>query len=107
MDDPKTTPNEHRQPNYMAIFWILVVLTILEVGASMKLPLGHGAKIVLLVAMAVIKALLVALYFMHLKFERVSLGFTVSLTLGLALIFVGVCLGQWYFHSPSLIMPPH
>jgi cytochrome c oxidase subunit 4 len=100
-------PAPHRQPRYMAIFWWLLALTILEVFASMKLPLGEGPKIVLLVSMAIVKALLVALYLMHLKFERLSLGVTVSLTLVLALILVSANLMQWFFHSPSTVMPPH
>jgi hypothetical protein len=44
---------------------------------------------------------------MHLKFERLSLGVTVSLTLVLALILVSANLMQWFFHSPSTVMPPH
>jgi len=104
-EGPSHTP--HRAPRYMAIFWWLLALTVLEVFASMKLPIGEGPKIVLLVSMAIVKALLVALYFMHLKFERLSLGVTVSLTLVLALILVSANLMQWFFHSPSTVMPPH
>jgi len=104
-EGPSHTP--HRAPRYMAIFWWLLALTVLEVFASMKLPIGEGPKIVLLVSMAIVKALLVALYFMHLKFERLSLGVTVSLTLVLALILVTANLMQWLFHSPSTVMPPH
>jgi cytochrome c oxidase subunit 4 len=104
-EGPSHTP--HRAPRYMAIFWWLLALTVLEVLASMKLPIGEGPKILLLVSMAIVKALLVALYFMHLKFERLSLGVTVSLTLVLALILVSANLMQWFFHSPSTVMPPH
>lgn len=104
-EGPSHTP--HRAPRYMAIFWWLLALTVFEVLASMKLPIGEGPKIVLLVSMAIVKALLVALYFMHLKFERLSLGVTVSLTLVLALILVSANLMQWFFHSPSTVMPPH
>jgi cytochrome c oxidase subunit 4 len=103
-ESPSQTP--HRQPRYMAIFWWLLALTVLEVLASMKLPIAEGPKIVLLVTMAIVKALLVALYFMHLKFEKVSLGLTISLTLVLALILVTANLMQWIFHSPSTVMPP-
>lgn len=104
-EGPSHTP--HRAPRYMAIFWWLLALTVFEVLASMKLPIGEGPKIVLLVSMAIVKALLVALYFMHLKFERLSLGVTVSLTLVLALILVSANLMQWFFQSPSTVMPPH
>lgn len=64
---------DHAEPNYFAIMVVLTVLTILELMVpplvSAKLTAGS-----LLVILAVIKALLVALYFMHLRFERTTLG---------------------------------
>lgn len=57
----------------MAIFWTLGVLTVLEIGV-VYLPLSKLMIGGLLVILAVIKAALVALYFMHLKFERPTLG---------------------------------
>lgn len=63
----------HSHPNYMRIFWILFVLTIVEVAiAYMGLP--KVLLISLLVVLAVWKAALVALHFMHLKFERKTLA---------------------------------
>ena len=63
----------HKEPNYMAVFWWLFVLTILEVGVIYT-PLSKVVIAILLIAMAISKASLVALYFMHLRFERVTLG---------------------------------
>jgi cytochrome c oxidase subunit 4 len=64
----------HREhPNYMLIFWWLLALTILEVGV-IYLPLAKTAIAILLVGMALTKAALVGLYFMHLRFERTTLG---------------------------------
>lgn len=63
----------HGQSVYMRTFWYLVVLTILEIAVAL-MPLATLAKGILLVGMALSKAALVALYFMHLKFERVTLG---------------------------------
>ena len=64
----------HREhPSYMAIFWWLLVLTILEVGV-IYLPLAKMIVAVLLVGMALTKATLVGLYFMHLRFEPKTLG---------------------------------
>lgn len=63
----------HKQPNYMAVFWWLFVLTILEV-AVVYTPLSKTVIAILLISMAISKASLVALYFMHLKFERLTLG---------------------------------
>jgi cytochrome c oxidase subunit IV len=62
-----------RHPNYMAIFYFLLVLTVVEIGFTF-LPLSKFAIGVLLVAAAVSKAALVALYFMHLRFEVKTLS---------------------------------
>ena len=59
----------HKEPNYMGIFWWLLALTILEI-ATTRLPAPHLIVAILLVGMALSKACLVAMYFMHLRFER-------------------------------------
>jgi cytochrome c oxidase subunit 4 len=58
----------------MAIFWYLAVLTVVEIGVIF-LPIGKMAIGVLLVSLASAKAALVALYFMHLRFETKTLGY--------------------------------
>jgi cytochrome c oxidase subunit 4 len=63
----------HKQPNYMGVFWWLLALTIIELGV-IYLPVSKLAIAIMLIVLAVTKAALVALYFMHLKFERVTLG---------------------------------
>ena len=63
-------------PKYMRIFWILLGLTIAEVVVAMpflKGMLGTPITAILLIGMACSKALYVALYFMHLKFEQKTL----------------------------------
>lgn len=59
----------HAEPNYMAVFYWLAALTAIEVGV-VYLPLTKLALGAILVVLAFTKAALVALYFMHLKFER-------------------------------------
>ena len=68
----KTMRQAHAEPNYMAVFIWLAVLTVLEVVA-VYLPLTKLALAAILVVLAFTKASLVALYFMHLKFERRTL----------------------------------
>ena len=63
----------HTHPNYMGIFWVLLVLTVVEVGLTF-LGLPKMLLASLLVILAVWKAALVAMYFMHLKFERKTLA---------------------------------
>jgi len=62
----------HSHPNYLRIFWILLVLTIVEVGIT-YLGLPKMLLAALLVTLAVWKASLVAMHFMHLKFEKKTL----------------------------------
>ncbi len=59
-------------PKYMRIFWILLALTVAEV-AVVYMPLPKIVIALLLIGMACSKALYVALYFMHLKFEQKTL----------------------------------
>ena len=63
----------HHETNYMAVFWWLLALTVIEV-AVIYLPIAKMAIAVMLVTMAVTKAALVAMYFMHLKFEKRTLA---------------------------------
>jgi caa(3)-type oxidase subunit IV len=83
----------------MAIFWILLTVTVLEVGYSF-LSVSRGILITGLVGLAAFKALLVALYFMHLKFERKSLGIIVASTLILGAILVSVGIGEHVLPRP-------
>jgi cytochrome c oxidase subunit 4 len=83
--------SEHKHPNYMAIFWYLAVLTVLEIAVIFtglpKFTLG-----ILLCAMALAKAALVAMYFMHLKFETRTLGMIAITPLLIATLLVFVLL---------------
>ena len=63
----------HAEPNYIGIFWWLLALTILEI-AVIYMPMARIIIVVLLVGFALSKAALVAMYFMHLRFERLTLG---------------------------------
>ncbi|MDE0683772.1 MAG: cytochrome C oxidase subunit IV family protein [Candidatus Poribacteria bacterium] len=60
-------------PKYMNIFWWLLGLTVAEVLVVIP-DLPIAIKAILLIGMACSKAALVAIYFMHLKFERKTLA---------------------------------
>lgn len=74
-------------PNYMAVFAGLAALTLIEVGVAF-LGFSKMVTILILVGLAVWKALLVALYYMHLKFEPRRLVIMVLVPFPLALILV-------------------
>jgi cytochrome c oxidase subunit 4 len=82
---------EHKHPNYMAIFWTLAVLTVVEIGVVF-LPFGKMVNGTLLCGLAVGKAALVAMYFMHLKFEARTLGLIAITPLAIATLLVFVIL---------------
>ncbi len=79
----------HRSPNYMAIFAWLFVLTVIEIGVIYT-PFQKLVIVILLVSLAVSKASLVAMYFMHLRFERgpLSLIAVTPLLIGALLVFL-------------------
>ena len=94
-------PSEHKTPNYMAVFWWLAGFTAVEVAYSSLLPHSHKTLLILgLVGFAAIKATLVALFFMHLKFERKSLGIIFGSTLVLGVILVSVGMAEHWLPRP-------
>ena len=78
---------EHKHPNYMAIFWYLAILTVIEIGV-IYLPLGKLTICVLLCGLALGKAVLVAMYFMHLRFETRTLGMIAIIPLLIATLLI-------------------
>ena len=83
-----TTPTTHVRPNYMLIWLYLFVMTIAEVLLAFELPVARNLKLILLLILAVWKAILVAMFFMHLKFERWRLRVIFIIPIPLAIILV-------------------
>ncbi len=86
-------PARKTRPNYTIVLVLLVVFTILEVGASY---LQTSIKIPLLLTLAGVKVCLVILYFMHLRHDSRLYG--VFFLLGIILIFP-------FFLIMLLVMP--
>jgi len=59
----------HPRPNYMRIFIFLAVLTAIEVAVAF-LAIPKSLQGLILIGFAIAKASLVALYYMHLRFEN-------------------------------------
>ena len=81
------THGAHKHPNYMAIFWWLAILTVIEV-AVVFMPMARFTIGVLLCGLALGKAGLGALYFMHLRFETRTLGWIAITPLAIATLLV-------------------
>jgi cytochrome c oxidase subunit 4 len=76
---------QHKSPNYIAVFVVLVVLTAIEVGVTYVASIP---RLVVLIPLAIAKATLVVLFYMHLRFDsRVfTLIFVIGILMGFSLI---------------------
>ncbi len=80
--------SEKKQPPYYLIWLVLFVLTVLEVFVASKSLLPRNVLILVLVGLAIWKALLVAMYYMHLRWERARLIILAAVPIPLAFILV-------------------
>lgn len=85
-----------KQPNYLAVFAILAVITVLEVTVFSGTPF-------VLVLLSVSKVALVAMYYMHLKFENLSLTAVFMFPLPFVLLIAVVVIIA--LNPPTLIGP--
>lgn len=77
-----------KHPPYLIIWVWLALLTALEIGVAFFPSWPKAAVILVLVFLAVWKALLVALYYMHLRFETYRLRILAIAPIPLAIILV-------------------
>ena len=77
----------HHETNYIGVFVWLVILTVLEL-AVVYMPFTKLVIAALLISLAVTKAVLVALYFMHLRFERGTLALVALSPFVLCVFFI-------------------
>jgi cytochrome c oxidase subunit IV len=86
----------HKAPNYMLVWFILLILTIAEVGVAFGLPMSKEFLIIALLVLAVWKAMLVALYYMHLKWEPKKLWLIVAAPIPLIIILLTAVLTEGF-----------
>jgi cytochrome c oxidase subunit IV len=85
-----TDAHAHPTPNYVAVFIILAVITIIELGVTWEpilqaVPALVPLQIPLLMILAIAKAAYIVLYYMHLRYD--SRVFAATFMLG---IFLGI-----------------
>jgi len=64
----------HEERKYFRVFFLLGILTAIEIGV-IYLPIPHTVIVAALVLLAVVKAALVAMYYMHLANEKATLAY--------------------------------
>ncbi|HEU4384938.1 MAG TPA: cytochrome C oxidase subunit IV family protein [Anaeromyxobacteraceae bacterium] len=70
-------PAARERGSYLAAFAVLVALTLVEIGVVRSGGIAHRAAVIALVAIAAAKAALIALFYMHLRYETRILKVTV------------------------------
>lgn len=88
--------HERVHPNYVAVWLWLVGLLIVSVMA-VYLPIPKSAALFLIFALAVVKALLVALNYMHLKFEQ-------PLIYAMAIVPLAIAFILWVVLYPDIAL---
>ena len=90
-----TTPPTAR--TCLAIYGWLIGLTVFEVGVVLA-GWPQDAIVTILIATALAKALLIALYFMHLKFDRPLVWLLPGIPVVLGIMFVLALFPDVVFH---------
>lgn len=83
--------------SYLFIFAWLGVITLLEMGA-VALGMPRNALVVFILGTAAAKALLIALFFMHLKSENRWIWFIPGVPVALALFFILMLFPDMVYH---------
>jgi cytochrome c oxidase subunit IV len=80
-------PAARERAPYLVAFAVLVALTLVEIGVVRSGGIPHRAAVVALIAIATAKAALIALFYMHLRYETRILKLTVLGPLVAAAVF--------------------
>lgn len=85
----------HAHPRYMLVWLWLAILTAAEVAVVWFTAIPKSWIVIALLIMAIWKALLVALYFMHLRFEPLRVAVLATSPLPLAVLLVMAVLQEY------------
>ncbi|MCW5853696.1 MAG: cytochrome C oxidase subunit IV family protein [Anaerolineae bacterium] len=82
----------HPTPNYLSVFFILLIITLLEVGVTLQpvhdlLPFLVPIQIPVLLVLALAKAAYIVLYYMHLRYDSRVFAAVFLLGIFLGLLF--------------------
>jgi cytochrome c oxidase subunit 4 len=97
-----TAPMPHHKVNYVAIFGLLVALTVVTVIVAFVHLNSELTKVLVALTIASIKAAFVALYFMHLKFEGKLIYLILLIPVFLCLVLV-IALIPDIVHAPLFV----
>jgi len=97
----QTVPMPHHKVNYLFIFFSLVILTIATVLVAFHSFENEVANLLLALLIASIKATLVAMFFMHLKFEGKLIYLIFFVPLMLCILLIVALIPDLIFSNPD------
>jgi cytochrome c oxidase subunit 4 len=89
---PAQAGARHRHANPVAVYVALAVATVIEVAITVLPGLPHAQIVPVLLALSFVKAALVALYYMHLRYEKLIYALIFATPAAFALFLVVVLL---------------
>lgn len=93
----------HHAPNrkeYWKVFFLLFALTVLEVGvAYLEKQIGKTPVVTALVGLALGKAAVVALFYMHLKHESKWMRWTVAIPLAFPALYAFILIAEGMYRA--------
>ena len=108
---PSSAPRKLTPPTHVVTIRVLLlvivsllVLTWITVSAT-KFDLGGAGNVAVAIGIATIKATLVALYFMHLRYEGPFFGLILACALLMVALFIILVLMDTQEYRPDLIIP--
>jgi cytochrome c oxidase subunit IV len=93
---------EHYDPKNRSViwrtFWILLVITIFEVGIAFT-SVSKELLMYTFIILTIVKAYFIVAFFMHLKHEKLSFGYTIILPFLLIVYLIAMCIAEGsYIH---------
>jgi cytochrome c oxidase subunit 4 len=88
---------------YLRVFGVLAVLTVAEVAVIYVPGVSRGLLITALTLLALAKAALVLLYFMHLRHESRGLRLTVLVPFALPAVFAAVLMAEAVWRGSGVV----
>jgi cytochrome c oxidase subunit 4 len=88
---------EHTVPDSVKLiwrtFWILLVVTLFEVGIAFT-SIPHNILIVVFIVLTIVKAYFIIAFFMHLKHEKVAFKYSILLPFFLILYLIVMAIAE-------------
>ena len=86
---PQIHPEHKKHTNPVVVFVILTLFTLFEIGVTL-LGIPKATIVPVLVAIALVKAALVAMYYMHLRYEKLIFTIIFVTPTVMAVFFIAV-----------------